>query len=62
MAFHCITNGHQMKKEIQLLKEVDENYKLSTWESLELTKHKNENLANIYKEGNSPSILFETLI
>ena len=62
MAFHCITNGHQLKNEIKLLKEVDENYKLSTWESLELMKHKNENLANIYKEGNSPSILFETLI
>jgi hypothetical protein len=31
---------------------------LSVWESLELFKHKQENLANLYKEGNSPSVLF----
>jgi hypothetical protein len=62
MAFHCITENHEMKSGVKLLKEVDEPYKLSVWESLKLFQMKNENLTNLYKEGNSPSILYEALI
>jgi hypothetical protein len=62
MAFHCITQSHQMKEEIKLLKEINEPFKLSVWESLKLFKMKNENLANLFKQGNSPSILYEALI
>jgi hypothetical protein len=62
MAFHCITKNHEMKEGVKLLKEVDEPFKLSVWESLKLFKMRNENLANLYKEGNSPSILYESLI
>jgi hypothetical protein len=32
-------------------------FKLSVWESLKLFKMRNENVANLYKEGNLPSIL-----
>jgi hypothetical protein len=62
MAFHCITENHAMKEGVKLLKEVDEPYKLNVWESLKLFRMKNENLTNLYKEGNSPSILYEALI
>jgi hypothetical protein len=62
MAFHCITENHEMKGGVKLLKEVDEPFKLSVWESLNLFKMKNQNLTNLYKEGNSPSILYEALI
>jgi hypothetical protein len=61
MAFHCITNNHTIDDEVILLREVNEVYKLSRWESLELHKHRNEDLTNIYKMGNSPSILFDVL-
>jgi hypothetical protein len=62
MAYHCITSNHTIKDGVELLKEVNEPSKLSIWESLKLFKRKDKNLANIIKEGNSPSILFETLI
>jgi hypothetical protein len=62
MAFHCITENHVMKGGVKLLKEVDEPYKLNVGESLKLFRMKNENLTNLYKEGNSPSILYEALI
>jgi hypothetical protein len=62
MAFHCITENHEIKRGVKLLKEVDEPYKLRVWESLKLFRMKNENLTNLSKEGNSPSILFEALI
>jgi predicted GIY-YIG superfamily endonuclease len=61
IAFHCITEKHTIKNEVVLLKEVDEPHKLSVWESLNLFKNRNENLTNIFKEGNSPSILFECI-
>jgi hypothetical protein len=61
MAHHCICENHQIDNEIELLKEVNEFYKLSVWESLFLFKHSDLNLQNIYKEGNSPSILFQAL-
>ena len=62
MALHCITNQHSIKDGIQLLKEVNEPGKLYIWESLKLFERRNQNLANIFKEGNSPSMLFECLI
>jgi hypothetical protein len=61
MAFHCITEDHKIKSGAILLKEIDEPYKLSEWESLHLNKHRNLNLANLYKEGNSPSVLFKNI-
>jgi hypothetical protein len=61
MAFHCISENHTMRSEIELMREVDEPHKLSVWESLFLHKNRNQNLANIYKEGNSPSILYEAI-
>mgnify|MGYP003551533224 CR=1 FL=1 len=61
MAYHCIMNKHKIKNEVKLLKEVDEPFKLNVWESLWLSKMKNEKLENVIKEGNSPSILFEVL-
>jgi GIY-YIG catalytic domain len=61
MAFHCITEGHKMRNEAKLLKQSDEQFKLSILESLELFKHKNQNLQNLYKDGNSPSILFHCI-
>ena len=33
MDYHCITEKHKMKTEIKLMKEVDEPYKLSVWDS-----------------------------
>lgn len=57
MAYHCISENHQIK-DVKLLKEVDEKHKLNRWESLELHKHKDEKLANLYLQGNSPSFLF----
>jgi hypothetical protein len=61
MAYHSITMNHKIKNEVKLLKEVDEPFKLNVWESLMLSKLKNENLVNVIKEGNSPSILFDVL-
>jgi hypothetical protein len=58
MAYNCIMENHEIKDGAKLLKQVNEPHKLSVWESLELFKHKQENLANLYKEGNSPSVLF----
>jgi hypothetical protein len=58
MAFHCITEGHDIR-DAKLLKEVDDTYKLNSWESLMLNKHKNSNLVNNIRFGNSPSILFK---
>ena len=58
MAYHCITQGHAIE-DVSLLKEVDEAFKLNCWESLMLQKHKEENLCNIIKTGNAPSILFD---
>jgi hypothetical protein len=51
MAFHCITEGHEMKKEVRLLKQVDDPLKLNVWESLMLFKNRNMNLMNLIKEG-----------
>jgi hypothetical protein len=61
MAFHCIQENHSIDNEVVLLREVNEVYKLSCWESLELFKHQEEDLANIFKLGNSPSVLFSAL-
>jgi hypothetical protein len=61
MAHHCICESHKIDDQMELLKEVNEFYKLNVWESLFLFKHSNLNLQNIYKEGNSPSILFQAL-
>ena len=58
MAHHCITEGHTIK-DVILLKEVDERYKLNRWESLELFRHREEKLTNLYLQGNSPSFLFQ---
>lgn len=58
MAYHCISENHTIK-DIKLLREVNERYKLNCFESLELHKHRHKNLANFYLQGNSPSILFK---
>lgn len=60
MAYHAISNGHEID-EIKLLKEVDDPWKLSAWESLELFKNREKKLTNKIKEGNSASILFEVI-
>lgn len=61
MAYHCITEGHEIKKEMKCLKETDEPWKLNVWESLMLYKNRNLNLMNQVKEGNSPSVLYEAI-
>ena len=61
MAYHCITEGHSIQG-ANLLREVDDAYKLNSWESLMLNRFKNDNLTNLIKAGNSPSILFDLKI
>ena len=57
MAYHCITKSHSIRN-VSLLKEVHDTYKLDSWESLQLKLNEDENLTNLNKFGNSPSILF----
>lgn len=58
MAFHCLTENHRIK-DVELLKEVNEKYKLDAWESLLLCKNRDKQLTNVIKLGNAPSILHE---
>jgi GIY-YIG catalytic domain len=58
MPKHAIENNHPFG-EIKLLKEVRKPFELNAYESLLLHKHKNENLVNIQKEGNCPSVLYK---
>lgn len=58
MAFHCISEEHSIQQ-AKLLNEVDEPYKLNSWESLFLHRYQSTDLANLIKFGNSPSILFK---
>lgn len=60
MAYHCITEGHSIK-DVSLLKEVCDNYKLDSWESLLLKMMEEKNLTNLNKFGNAPSILFKNI-
>lgn len=55
---HCRDNDHQIGS-ISLLKESSEPYKLDAYESLYLSRKKNENLLNEQRFGNLPSILYK---
>jgi hypothetical protein len=58
MAKHAIENNHSFDVP-KLLKEVRKPLHLNAYESLFLFKNKNQNLVNVQKEGNCPSILYK---
>lgn len=58
MAYHSITEGHQITR-FEILKEMNVPWKLDAYESLYLYLHRNGNLVNNQRMGNLPSILYQ---
>lgn len=58
MAYHAITNNHDIKF-FEALKIVQDPSKLKAYESLHLYLKRNENLTNNFREGNLPSMLYK---
>jgi hypothetical protein len=58
MPLHVIETGHPFG-EVKLLKKVLKPHQLDTYESIELYKHRNENLVNVQLRGNCPSVLYQ---
>ena len=58
LAFHMITQGHKLKDNVKLLRNVRNPHQLDACESLFLHKNENRNLINGQKSGNCKSTLF----